>query len=117
VIAEAAKTDFKIIKDLNPEIRGYYLSAGSHRLSLPAGSEAGFQERFQALFREWLEEREANLYVVKKGDSLSTIAERFNVPLQALLIWNRITAKKQLHAGEKLVILPNRLLKRPPPEP
>ncbi|MBA4396787.1 MAG: lytic transglycosylase [Syntrophus sp. (in: bacteria)] len=109
LIAEAAKTDFKVIKDLNPEIRGYYLPEGIHRLLLPAGSADGFQVRLTVLFNQWLADRETHVYVVKEGDSLSSIAERFALPLQALLIWNRISAKKMIHPGDRLVILPNRL--------
>jgi len=108
LIAEAAKTDFKAIKDLNPEIRGYYLPAGTHRLLLPAGSADGFQERLTALFNQWLADRQTHIYRVEKGDNLSSIAERFNVPLQALLIWNRISAKEPVKAGDRLIIFPNR---------
>jgi len=44
---------------------------------------------------------------VKEGDNLTTIAERFNVPLPALLIWNRLDGKKAIYPGDRLVIYPN----------
>ncbi len=50
VVAEAGRTDFKQIKDLNPEIRGHYLAAGNYRLNLPADGAEGFQARFEAGF-------------------------------------------------------------------
>ncbi|MFH1079168.1 MAG: transglycosylase SLT domain-containing protein [Pseudomonadota bacterium] len=109
LIAEAAKTDFKVIKDLNPEIRGYYLTAGTHQLMLPAGSAYGFQDRFATLFNQWLADRQTHIYTVEKGDNLSSLAERFGVPLQALLIWNRISAKEPLKPGDRLVIFPDRM--------
>jgi membrane-bound lytic murein transglycosylase D len=109
LIAEAAKTDFKVIKDLNPEIRGYYLPAGTHRLLLPAGNADGFRDRFSTLFNQWLADRQTHVYKVEKGDNLSSIAERFNVPLQALLVWNRISAKKPINPGDRLIIFPNRI--------
>jgi membrane-bound lytic murein transglycosylase D len=108
LIAEAAKTYFKVIKDLNPEIRGYYLPAGTHRLLVPAGNADGFRDRFSTLFNQWLADRQTHVYTVEKGDNLSSIAQRFNVPLQALLIWNRISAKKPINPGDRLVIFPNR---------
>jgi membrane-bound lytic murein transglycosylase D len=108
LIAQAAKTYFKVIKDLNPEIRGHYLSEGPHRLLIPRGSADGFQDRFATLLNQWLVDKTNNIYVVKQGDNLSSLAERFNVPLQALLIWNRIPAKKQINPGDRLVIFPNR---------
>jgi hypothetical protein len=106
LVAQAAKTDFKAVKDLNPEIRGHYLPAGTHRLLFPPGGADGFQERFTTLFRQWLADRKAHVYVVEKGDSLSSIAERFNVPLQALMIWNRIPARKPIHPGDRLIVFP-----------
>jgi membrane-bound lytic murein transglycosylase D len=44
--------------------------------------------------------------VVQSGDSLSVIADRFNVPLAAILIWNRIDMRKPIHPGDRLVIFP-----------
>lgn len=113
LIAEAATTYFKVIKDLNPEIRGYYLPAGIHRILLPAGNADEFRDRFSTLFNQWLEDREAHVYVVQKGDNLSSLAERFDVPLQAVLIWNRISAKKPINPGDRLIIFPNRMPNSP----
>jgi len=104
VIAQAAGTYFKSIKDLNPEIKGYYLAAGSHELLIPRGAGDGFHTRFNMLVKQWLAENRERIYVVKAGDSLSSIAERFNVPLPALFIWNRLAKKKHIHPGDRLVI-------------
>lgn len=104
ILAEAADTYFKMIKDLNPEIRGHYLAAGSHWLLVPQGAAAGFHARFKLLVDQWLAENRERIYVVKAGDSLSAIAERFNVPLPALIIWNRLAPKKHIHPGDRLVI-------------
>ncbi len=104
LIAEAANTYFKMIKDLNPEIRGHYLAAGSHWLLIPEGTAANFHSRFKVLVNEWLAENQERVYVVKTGDSLSSIAKRFNVPLPALIIWNRLANKKHIHPGDRLVI-------------
>lgn len=106
IIAEASNTHFKVIKDLNPEIRGHFLAAGMHSLLIPKGAENGFHERFKQLVQEWLEENQQRVYVVQQGDNLTTIAERFNVPLPALLIWNRLDGKKPIHPGDRIVIYP-----------
>jgi hypothetical protein len=107
VIAEAANTHFKVIKDLNPEIRGHYLAAGSHLILIPKGAAEGFQARFKNLVDQWLAENRQRIYVVKEGDSLSAIAERFNVPLPALIIWNRLKLKEHIHPGQHLIIYPD----------
>ena len=104
VVAQAAGSDFKMIKDLNPEIRGHYLEAGTHALLLPKGATPGFMERFAKLQQAYLERQRTRIYVVQDGDSLSAIAARFRVPLQALLIWNRLDLQRPIHPGDRLVI-------------
>ena len=46
------------------------------------------------------------IYVVKKGDSLSSIAERFNIPLRVLTIWNHISLSEHIYPGDELIIYP-----------
>jgi len=104
LIAQASNTQFKVIKDLNPEIRGHFLAAGSHWIMIPKGKANGFQARFKELVDQWLAKNRKRVYVVKKGDSLSEIAERFNVPLQALMVWNRLKNGQRIHPGDRLVI-------------
>jgi membrane-bound lytic murein transglycosylase D len=104
VIAEAADTRFKVIKDLNPEIRGHFLAAGNHWILVPKGAADGFQARFKTLIDQWLAENRERVYVVKKGDNLTAIAERFNVPLPVLIIWNRLKLREHIHPGQHLII-------------
>lgn len=104
VVAEAAKTDFKWIKDLNPEIRGHYLEKGRHEILVPSGGSKGFAGRFRRAYARWASDRKERIYVVQEGDSLSTIAEQFEVPLPALLIWNRLDLDKPIHPGDRLLI-------------
>lgn len=104
VVAEAANTYFKRVKDLNPHFRGHYLQAGHYQVRLPQGSTGGFDGRFKALSEAYGKQREQRIYVVLQGDSLSSIADKFEVPLAALLIWNRIDMRKTLYPGDRLVI-------------
>ena len=104
IIAKAAQTHFKAIKDLNPEIRGHYLAKGSHALSIPKGSAQDFHFRYHELLEQWMASRREAVYIVQKGDNLSLIADRFNVPLAALIIWNRLDLKAVIHPGDKLII-------------
>jgi membrane-bound lytic murein transglycosylase D len=107
IVAQAANTQFKAIKNLNPEIRGHFLAAGMHSLLIPKGAADGFDTRFKELVQQWVAENRERVYVVKEGDNLTTIAGRFNVPLPALLIWNRLDGKKAIHPGDRIVIYPN----------
>lgn len=104
IIARAAQTHFKVIKDLNPEIRGHYVTKGSHSILIPKGSAKDFDSRFQDLFTRWVETKKEIVYVVKEGDNLSFIADRFNVPLSALLIWNKLDLKAHIYPGDRLII-------------
>ncbi|MBW1768224.1 MAG: transglycosylase SLT domain-containing protein [Deltaproteobacteria bacterium] len=104
IIARAAKTYFKVIKDLNPEIRGYHLTIGSHKILVPKGASVGFHARYQRYVKKFLASQKERIYIVKKGDNLSSIADRFNVPLAALIIWNRIDMKRPIHQGDRLII-------------
>ena len=106
VVAQAAQTDFKRIKDLNPELRGHYLAAGTYTLAVPESTPADFQERFNRGHQEWSQQRKERIYIVQSGDNLSTIAEKFRVPLSAILIWNRIDLNSPLHPGDRLIINP-----------
>lgn len=106
IVAQAASTYFKRIKDLNPHLRGHYIEAGHHQLRLPQGSAGGFSKRFQTLAGEHSEQRKQRIYIVQHGDSLTTIADKFDIPLAALLIWNRINMNKTLYPGDRLVIYP-----------
>ncbi|MDD5569370.1 MAG: LysM peptidoglycan-binding domain-containing protein, partial [Candidatus Pacebacteria bacterium] len=44
-------------------------------------------------------------YTVQKGESLSTIAEKFNISVETILLANELSSSKII-AGQELVILP-----------
>jgi membrane-bound lytic murein transglycosylase D len=104
IMAHAAKTNFKAIKELNPHIKKYYLPAGKHNLLLPEGTATNFTGRYESILSQWFDEKKDRIYIVKKGDNLSTIATRFNVPVKAIMIWNDIDNGKKIAPGDKLFI-------------
>lgn len=109
LVAGAADTYFKVIKDLNPHIRGHYIQPGRYQINLPQGSAADFRNRFDHLVSQHNQLRQKRIYVVRNGDSLSTIADKFEVPLQAILIWNRLNLNSPIHPGDRLVIYPRKI--------
>ncbi len=111
IIAQAAKTYFKEIRDLNPQLKSYHLPAGTYKLMIPKGAAMGFSERYENLLSKWILEKNEQVYVVKTGDNLALIAERFNVPVKALMIWNGITNGKKVSPGDKLFIFSDKLKK------
>ena len=105
-IARVARTSFKVIRDLNPEIRGYYLPRGVLTISIPRGASADFQERLSRQIPSLESAGTDTVYVVKKGDSLSGIAEHLNIPVQELLIWNHLGLNQSIHPGDRLILNP-----------
>jgi hypothetical protein len=104
VISQSAQVSFKAVKDLNPEIRGYYLSKGKSSILIPKGSAKGFKRRFARLLKQWKKENVARLHVVKKGENLTGIAKRYEMSLASLLRLNRLTRKSYIHPGDRLVV-------------
>jgi len=105
-VAAAAGTYYKRIKDLNPQIRGRHLPKGSHVILVPEGAGGAFAANLKALVKKGGGRRLERVYVVRRGDSLSQIADRFKVPLSSLLAWNGLSASKPIHPGDRLVIHP-----------
>ena len=108
LIAKAAMTTFKLIKELNPEIRGHYLAEGNYTILIPKGDPEGFQVRYVNLVEQWSSNQQERIYFVKEGDSLTAIAERFGVPLASVIIWNRLNPKAAIHPGDRLIIYPQK---------
>ena len=108
IIAQAARTTFKAIKELNPEIRGHYLTEGNHSILIPKGALENFEDRYRSLVREWSANEQERIYIIKEGDSLTAIADRFGVPLASLIIWNRLNPRATIHPGDRLIIYPQK---------
>ncbi len=113
-VARAAGTDLKMIKDLNPEIRGYRLAPGRHQLRLPRNAAQNFPERLAMQVQRIRQSEETIVYVVKEGDSLGAIAERFKVPLSEINRRNQLDSKKPIHPGQRLSITLKRGAEPPP---
>ena len=105
-LAQAANTSFKTIKDLNPQILGHYLAPGSHTLLIPDGMAKGFENRLKKRMAQSASANRNRVYIVQKGDTLAGIAEQFNIPLTALLIWNHLDFRKPIYPGDRLMIYP-----------
>ncbi len=104
LIARAANTYFKVIKDLNPHLKNYYIPAGRHYILIPQGSASGFQERYENLLSDWFLEKDKVIYTVQAGDNLESIAKRFNVSIKAIMKWNNLSGLRDITPGKRLDI-------------
>ena len=104
IVAQAVKTSFRVIKNLNPEIRGHFLAEGNHDILVPKGAGLNFQIRYKRIVKKYLKDQKKIIYIVKKGDNLTSIAKHFGIPIQSLIIWNYLNPNSPIHPGDKFVI-------------
>lgn len=105
IMAKSAKCSFKEIMDLNPELRGYFLPKGKHTILIPKGSSEGFARRYEQLLNNHTSDKGRQVYVVKKGDTLYSIAKMFDIPVLSISIWNRLDKRNlSVRPSDRLVI-------------
>ncbi len=59
--------------------RGHFLAPGNHSILIPKGATDGFHHRFKRLLDQWITTARQRIYVVREGDNLSIISQRFDV--------------------------------------
>lgn len=106
LIAKAANTTFKTIKNLNPEIKGHFLEKGTHNINIPKTGSDDFISCYNLLLENFLSEKNNNIYIVKRGDTLYSIARKHNVPLLSIAIWNNLNKGLHIKQGDRLIIYP-----------
>ncbi|MCF8035143.1 MAG: transglycosylase SLT domain-containing protein [Desulfarculaceae bacterium] len=79
VVAKAAGTSYRQLKELNPELRRRHLPKGRVTIMVPPGAAAGLQARLNKAGPA--PSNAGDNYVVKRGDSLTSIARRHGVSL------------------------------------
>ncbi len=94
IIARAADMTFKEFKEMNPEIRGYYLSSGPVSFHIPVDQKSRFQARLSDLYTAWQKNSPTRIHVVKPGENLIGIAKSYQMSLAELLRLNDISYKK-----------------------
>jgi membrane-bound lytic murein transglycosylase D len=126
-VAEAAGTNFAMIKQLNPQFRQRYLPRGVYQVFVPKGSAATFAANFQESYdpeplvvsspsrpvsynpppparQESPPAQKTLHYAVKKGDTLAKIAAKYDASVGELMKWNKLVSATQITPGRQLVI-------------
>lgn len=106
--AEAIETEFKVIKELNHKLKGYYLPAGTYSLNVPAGKTTRVAKALKGFFENTpseSEEQDKNLYRVRAGDTLSHIAGKTGVSVDELKRLNDL-AGSTVWVGQILRVTP-----------
>ncbi len=105
IVAKAAGTYYKAIKDLNPQLLNDVIPAGEHTIFLPAGTSEGFAKRYLPLINEYRKAYKGKTYTVRRGDTLTSIARKNKMPLWKLLKNNSLNSRSVIRPGQKLVIM------------
>lgn len=105
VVAKAAGTYYKTIKDLNPHLLSDVIPSGEHTIFLPEGTAKSFAEEYQPLISKYRKTHRGKTYTVRRGDTLTRIAYKNNIPLWKLLKLNGINRNSVIRPGQKLVIM------------
>lgn len=82
-------------------LRGEHLRTGSRLIIAEANGEAGSKA---ASHKRLAHHAGARRYTVKRGDSLSGIAEKFDVSVAEIQHWNRIKHRAAIKPGTRLVL-------------
>jgi membrane-bound lytic murein transglycosylase D len=107
-LALALDTDFKALKELNPQFLRDYVPRGNYKIKVPPGFGPKVVVALQKLGKGGdgqMEYTSENHYVVREGDTLGRIARQTGVSLATLKRINGIEGST-IWAGQKLRLTP-----------
>jgi membrane-bound lytic murein transglycosylase D len=102
VVAKAAEVSEKDIIDLNPELRRACTPPRPYEIKIPKGQAETFAANWPTVQSKARVTFAA--HVVRRGDTLSSIAVHYGVPVQGIMEMNGLRKVKKLRVGTELVI-------------
>lgn len=110
-VAELSGTPLLRLKDLNPQIRTTSLPRGTHTIYLPKGAATAFVEAWNDKHKSSPQAEEQKkpepkkiIHVVKQGETLASIARKYECSIDDIRKWNNMKKTDVLQAGRKLII-------------
>ncbi len=113
-LAKGAGTELAELKEINPALTsavwaGHVYLPGSYPLRVPAGRGPAFEAAYAALPDARKSSHQVGYYYrVRKGDTLSRIADKFGTSTSALQRANKLRSAHRIHVGQRLLIPPGR---------
>jgi len=116
VAAQCAGTTEEMLRELNPELRTWVTPVLSkdyltYELKLPLGSGKRYRSEI-AQVGDKTPKRQVG-YVVRRGDTLGSIARKFGVSVASIKRWNHIRSSR-IRPGQRLVVMGHRGRSQPP---
>ena len=107
-VAQSLGTYYKIIKELNPQVRGYDFPSGRYSIKVPAGLgpklASALKQHSRKAPRKTTKVADGR-YVVRPGDTLSHISQRTRVPVATLKDLNGLDSSV-IRIGQRLRLHP-----------
>ncbi len=103
-VAKAIGVDYQFLRELNPELRHNVTPGEAYSLRVPKGKGEVLAAKLDSL-KEWLPPAKAYVWHrVRRGETLSLIAQRYNTTVWDIVRVNRLRHKHLIRAGQKLKI-------------
>jgi membrane-bound lytic murein transglycosylase D len=104
LIAQACEVPLDEIRELNPELSRWCTPPNfpDYEIKIPFGKKEIFSRNFENLYTG--ERFQFKTHLVKKGDTLSTIARLYRVDLEPIFEMNRLNKRSRLSVGMNLLI-------------
>jgi hypothetical protein len=102
-IAEASGASFRVIKGLNAWTRRESLPKGTHVVKIPVTAKDVFAARLAAWEKKHPEPKIV-YHKVRRGDTLSAIAQKYGVRLNELMAWNSLGSRTVIYPGQRLTV-------------
>ncbi len=113
-LAQGAGLELSVLKAINPALTravwdGHVYLPQSYPLRVPAGRGAAFEAAYAALPNSRKSSHQVGYYYrVRKGDTLSRIAEKFGTSTSSLQRANKLRSANRIRIGQRLLIPPGR---------
>ena len=105
VLARSAGTSLKTMQYYNPELRQSATPQnGPYTLRIPKGKASQFNANFNALPEVQRFAPQYIVHKVRRGESLSTISEKYKVSIHDVAAVNKIRNRHKISIGQKLTI-------------
>ena len=92
------------LRELNPELRYGVLPPDSHELRVPPGKEQILLAKIEEIPLSTPPQRAFVYHRVRRGETLSTIAERYGASVRSICVANNIRRRNFIRTGQKLKI-------------
>lgn len=104
ILAECAGTEVSVLRELNPELLRWCTPPGvtGYRLRIPTGTSETFAENYAKVPPE--KKKDWATHTVKRGETLSEIALRYDLTAAILKEVNNIRSERRLSIGTRLAI-------------